>query len=54
MSYLAPQDQPDHFIHFRWGAFQLYLSGRGPMIAWFALLTAAVAGFKILRLLEFL
>jgi hypothetical protein len=35
----SEETQP-YALHFRWGGFSLSLTGRGPMIAWAAVITS--------------
>ena len=39
-------DEP-YALHFRWGSFRLSLTGRGPILAWGAVIAAAL-GIKLL------
>jgi len=43
---MIPDKSPRYLLHFRWGAFELRLKGRGPMIAWAAVLASAL-GIKL-------
>jgi hypothetical protein len=44
---MAPETDEPYSLQFRWGAFRLSLTGRGPLLAWAALIVSAL-GIKLL------
>jgi hypothetical protein len=51
---MTPEEFSEHCIYFRWGGFRFSLSGRGPILAWVAALTAIGTGLSWHKLLALL